>query len=221
MQSRVADTALTYQRAQEALEQDRPVEQMKADNTEKSTRESSHVKVEETEATKSTYKGKITIKHLENQIELWKRGIKEEKRRQEEMMLLQAQITKWCKRKAQIHKGVHKWSKHKTAHRKQNHKRKGMGKSKSRIITNNRDSIRLATWNIRGIQEKAKMQLLVHIMKDKKIDVLLLQETWVNTNSEEVIEGYHFISSSGVENADREARLKKQQQTRGGRGRGR
>ena len=95
-----------------------------------------------------------------------------------------------------------------------------MGKAKSRLITNIRVSIRIASWNIRGIQEKTKRQLLVHIMKDKKIDVLLLQETWVNTNSEEVVEGYHFIFSSGIENADREARIKRQQ-TRGGRGRGR
>ena len=57
-------------------------------------------------------------------------------------------------------------------------------------------------------------------MNNKKIDVLSLQETWVNTNSEETVDGYRFIFSSGVENTDREERIKRQQ-TRGGRGRGR
>ena len=72
------------------------------------------------------------------------------------MMILHSLIKKRCKRKNQLHKGALKWSKAKESHRKQRHKRKIMGKAKSRIITNNRDSIRLASWNIRGIQEKPK-----------------------------------------------------------------
>ena len=91
------------------------------------------------------------------------------------MMILHSLIKKRCKRKNQLHKGALKWSKAKESHRKQRHKRKTLGKAKSRLITNNRDSIRLASWNIRGIQEKTKRQLLVHIMKDKKVDVLLMQ----------------------------------------------
>ena len=61
------------------------------------------------------------------------------------------------------------------------------------------------------MQLQVEVTLLVQIMKDKKIDVMSLQETWVNTNSEEVVDGYHFIFSSGVENADREERIKRQQ----------
>ena len=53
-------------------------------------------------------------------------------------------------------------------------------------------------------------------MKDKQIDIMSLQETWVNTNSEEVVDGYNFIFSSGVDNVDREEIIKRQQ-SRGGR----
>ena len=62
-----------------------------------------------------------------------------------------------------------------------------------------------------------------------EIDALALQETYVNTNSIEIHEGYRFIFATCISNKDREAALKtiKEHQNsmrargRGGRGRGR
>ena len=45
-------------------------------------------------------------------------------------------------------------------------------------------------------------------MKKQKIDILCLQETHINTNSMEKLDGYTFVYSSGVSDKDRETREK-------------
>ena len=50
-------------------------------------------------------------------------------------------------------------------------------------------------------------------MKKKSIDILCLQETWMNTNSQEQVDGYNFVFSTSVENKDIEERIKKQEAT--------
>ena len=130
MQSRVADTALTYSRAQEALAQDGLDAPNKAETSNENTRRTSSAKAEEKEAEEVTQGEKMTIKQLANQIEIWKRQVTDEKRRLEEMLILQNLTRKWCKRKIQLHKGALKWSKTKESHRKQRHKRKILGNAK-------------------------------------------------------------------------------------------
>lgn len=83
------------------------------------------------------------------------------------------------------------------------------GRSRDRIHIDNKGSLKLASWDVRGLQENTKRQVLAQIMKYKQIDIMSLQETWVNTNLEEVVDGYHFIFSSGVDNIDREESIKK------------
>ena len=92
---------------------------------------------------------------------------------------------------------------------------------KHRIRTGNKDTIKIATWNIRGIAESTKRQVITKIMKKKGIDILCLQETWNNINSRETIEGYNFVFSTSVDNKDREERIKRTQQRGRGRGKGR
>ncbi|MDA8583202.1 hypothetical protein N9L68_03190 [bacterium] len=49
-------------------------------------------------------------------------------------------------------------------------------------------------------------------MKNVGLEILALQETNVNTNSIEVIDGYRFIFSTSIKNKDREAYIKQQKQ---------
>ena len=69
-------------------------------------------------------------------------------------------------------------------HGRQRKDKKKKGRARDRIHIDNKDSLKLASWNVRGLQEKTKRQVLAQIMKDKQIDVMSLQETWVNINSE-------------------------------------
>ena len=47
-----------------------------------------------------------------------------------------------------------------------------------------------------------------------EIDALALQETYVNTNSIDIHEGYRFIFATCISNKDREAALKQLRKTR-------
>ena len=49
-------------------------------------------------------------------------------------------------------------------------------------------------------------------MWENNIDILCLQETHVNTNSKEVIDGYVFVYSSGITDKDREIKEQQQEQ---------
>ena len=95
-----------------------------------------------------------------------------------------------------------------------------MRRKLNRVKTGRNDILNIATWNIRGIAEKAKRQVIVQIMNKKKIDTLCLQETWMNTNSQEQVDGYNFVFSTSVDNKDREERIKKQQSAGRARGKG-
>ena len=58
-------------------------------------------------------------------------------------------------------------------------------------------------------------------MENHKIDILCLQETHINTNSMEKVDGYTFIYSSGISDKDRETREKNKNTGRGkGKGKG-
>ena len=56
---------------------------------------------------------------------------------------------------------------------------------------------------LRGETCRAKKETLVYSMKCLKLDILLLQETHVNTNSTEVIAGFTFIYSTSITDEQR------------------
>ena len=69
--------------------------------------------------------------------------------------------------------------------------------------------LKVATLNVRGlIGENAvvKKELLVDIMKKQCYDVLLLQETNINTNSVETLKGYRLFFSTDIKPGSLESR---------------
>ena len=191
VQSRVADTALPYQRAQEASDSvgNRSVLEKGQTQKENATQERKRKKGKHADA---VTKNRVTIKQLENELRLWKKTVVDSKRMYEELNTLKTQVRTWCTTKIKLKETYHKLIGKSKMDRKPKGKKK-KGRARDRLNIDNRDTLKLASWNIRGLQEKIKRQVLVQIMKDKKIDVMSLQETWVNTNSEEVVDGYHFI----------------------------
>ena len=66
--------------------------------------------------------------------------------------------------------------------------------------------IKFGTLNCRGIssrQNATKKEELIHIMKQLQLDILFLQETHINTNSCERINGFEFIYSTSVTDEQR------------------
>ena len=54
--------------------------------------------------------------------------------------------------------------------------------------------------------EQTKGEQIAFAMWENNIDILYLQETHVNINSKEIIDGYAFVYSSGISDKDREIR---------------
>ena len=56
---------------------------------------------------------------------------------------------------------------------------------------------------------KHKREQVAYKMENHKIDILCLQETHINTNSMEKVDGYTLIYYSGMSNKDRERQEKR------------
>ena len=67
--------------------------------------------------------------------------------------------------------------------------------------------------------ENTKREQLIQIMEREEIDIMCLQETWINSSSEELKDKYLFLFSTGVSNKDREQAIKNRG-TRPGKGKG-
>ena len=57
--------------------------------------------------------------------------------------------------------------------------------------------------DLSGKQSYIKKEILIDNMKRLNLDILLLQETYVNTNSAEIMDGFSFIFSTDVTDAQR------------------
>ena len=68
--------------------------------------------------------------------------------------------------------------------------------------------------------EQTKREQIAYQMENHKIDILCLQETHMNTNSMEKVDGYTFIYSSGLSDKDRETREKQKKTHRKRKGKG-
>ena len=64
--------------------------------------------------------------------------------------------------------------------------------------------VRVATLNVRGLNQLTKRETLVKILKDNQYEVLLLTETNVNLNSLEYWDGYTAFFSTNIEPKIRE-----------------
>ena len=73
------------------------------------------------------------------------------------------------------------------------------------IKINYKHGIKAATLNCRGLNVKTKRELIIDIMADLQLDILMLQETHVNTNSMSCTDGYTFIYSSSITDKARDA----------------
>ena len=62
--------------------------------------------------------------------------------------------------------------------------------------------------------EKTKREQLVEIMWNQKIDILFLQETWINTANPETCGGYMFLFSTIIDNKLREAEAKRRRENK-------
>ena len=56
--------------------------------------------------------------------------------------------------------------------------------------------LRVGSANCKGMLEKKKREQIAYQMENHKIDIRCLQETHINTNSMENVDGYTFIYSS-------------------------
>ena len=61
-----------------------------------------------------------------------------------------------------------------------------------------KDGVRIGTLNCRGIQKLTKREQLIKVADDMKLDIMLLQETNVNTKSMERKEEYTYIFSTSA-----------------------
>ena len=64
--------------------------------------------------------------------------------------------------------------------------------------------VRVATLNVRDLNQLTRRETLVKIMKDNQYEVLLLTETNVNLNSLEYWDGYTAFFSTNIEPKIRE-----------------
>ena len=79
--------------------------------------------------------------------------------------------------------------------------------------------LHIASLNCKGMMENTKREQLIQIMEREEIDIMCLQETWINSSSEEMKDKYLFLFSTGVSNKDREQAIKNRG-TRPGKGKG-
>ena len=73
--------------------------------------------------------------------------------------------------------------------------------------------VRVATLNVRGLNQLTKRETLVKIMKDNQYEVLLLTETNVNLNSLEYWYGYTAFFSTNIEPKIREQEQNRREST--------
>ena len=59
-------------------------------------------------------------------------------------------------------------------------------------------ALRIATFNCKGANRMSAREKIVHIMRTHKLAVPFLQETHINTNTEETHDQYHFCFSTCV-----------------------
>jgi len=98
---------------------------------------------------------KISIKQIENELEFWKKEIRDGKLLEEELHTLKHQVETWCKGKIKLKETYHRIiGKNKEDRKPKSKKRKG--RARDRLNIDKRDALKLASWNIRGIQEKPK-----------------------------------------------------------------
>lgn len=71
--------------------------------------------------------------------------------------------------------------------------------------------LKVAFWNTKGAAHLGAREKIVHFMKTQKIHILFLAETHVNTNSTEEHDGYTFIFSTKITDAQRAEADKKRQ----------
>ena len=69
--------------------------------------------------------------------------------------------------------------------------------------------IKIAIRNCKGLNEKTKREQIAYIMWKREIDVFIVQETHINTNSTEIHDGCIFIFSTSISDKDREERGKR------------
>ena len=62
----------------------------------------------------------------------------------------------------------------------------------------------IGSLNCHGLIEKTKREHITYVMHKHNVDILCLQETHINTNSQETHKGYHFYFSSAVAEGERE-----------------
>ena len=82
--------------------------------------------------------------------------------------------------------------------------------------------IQVGNMNCMGMNHISAREKIIHMMKTHKLDILFLQETHINTNTEEMHEDYHFVFSTSVTDKQREDAMKKREehQLRKGKGKG-
>ena len=59
-------------------------------------------------------------------------------------------------------------------------------------------ALHIATFNCKGANHMSARAQIVNIMRTHKLDFLFLQETHINTNTEETHDQYHFCFSTCV-----------------------
>ena len=65
-------------------------------------------------------------------------------------------------------------------------------------------ALKIRTLNCKGANHISAREKIVHMMKTHKLDVLFLQETHINTNTEELHDQYCFIFSTCITDQQRE-----------------
>ena len=76
--------------------------------------------------------------------------------------------------------------------------------------------IKFGSLNCRGLASEhsvTKKEVLVHSMRKLGLDMLFLQETHINTNSTETIEGFCFIYSTSITDAQRKQEAAKEMES--------
>ena len=65
-------------------------------------------------------------------------------------------------------------------------------------------NLKIATLNCKGANHISAREKIAHMMKTHKLDILFLQETHINTNTEEHHDQYCFVFSSSITDQQRE-----------------
>ena len=81
-------------------------------------------------------------------------------------------------------------------------------------------SLHVGTFNCKGANHISAREKIVHMMIQHKLDILSLQGTHINTNTEERHRNYFFNFSTSITDKQREDANKIREQTTQGKGRG-